>query len=209
MKIIRDKTTKIVLYCEESLEFLDGTAIGENWRHEQLDHAEMLEVAQRPEFYLGSCYTYDNGIWTVATGKDAEIDVLRVSAKADLTKLSIAIAKSIDSDVDDIYAAAIGNRGPEYDKAAVDANNFKAANYTGDVPITVSVWAKIKGWTNQQAADDIIAAANKLASARDAIRSQRLMQKEKARTATDQTTLNQVKQNWAIFVGIVRSQLGI
>lgn len=117
--------------------------------------------------------------------------------------------RRVDSDVDAIYAAALGNRAPEYDQAALDASAFKAANYTGAVPASVSSWASAKGWMSQAAADDILLAAARLAQARDDIRAARLMRKEQARTAPSPAALSAIDQVWTGFVAVVRAQLGV
>jgi len=117
--------------------------------------------------------------------------------------------KQVDVDVDLIYALAIGNRGPEYDQAAADANEFKDNGYVPPVPTSVNSWAIAKDWTAQDSADDIIAAANRLGSARDAIRANRLLRKEQARNATTMSGLSLISQQWNGFVAVVRSQLGV
>jgi hypothetical protein len=72
----------------------------------------------------------------------------------------------------------------EYQQAGSDANAFKASGYSGSVPITVSCWAQANpGWTNQQAADDIIATAAKWMTALQNIRSARLLGKSSVNAA--------------------------
>ncbi len=114
----------------------------------------------------------------------------------------------VDSDVDDLYRAAIGNRGPEYADAERDAAAYIAAGYTGTVPAGVQSWATAKGWTATQAADDIMQAAAQLNGAKQAIRAARLLRKEQARTATA-ATLPTVTAQWNGFVAAVRAQLGL
>lgn len=120
-----------------------------------------------------------------------------------------ALIRQIDIDVDAIYAAAVGNRGPEYDQAALDAQSYAAAGYAGTVPASVASWATAKGWTAQAAADDILLAAGRLAAARDAIRAQRLLRKEQARNASDDAALAAVAGAWSGFVATIRTQLGV
>lgn len=127
----------------------------------------------------------------------------------DVAGMKAAFIKKVDADVDAIYDAAIGNRGPEYDQASAEANAFKTAGYTGTVPASVSSWSAAKGWTAQAAADDIIAAAARLTTARDAIRAQRLLRKEQAKAAVDAAALATVTAQWAGFVSYIRGQLGV
>lgn len=121
----------------------------------------------------------------------------------------VAFVRRVDADVDAIYAAAVGNRGPEYDQAALDAAAFKAASYVGTAPASVASWAAAKGWTEKVAADDILLAAGRLAQARDAIRVARLLRKEQARAAPGLAALGLIEQTWAGFVAAIRAQLGV
>ena len=114
---------------------------------------------------------------------------------------------SIDADTDAIYQAAIGNRGPEYTEAEAAANAYKDAGYTGDVPSAVQSWATAKNWTAQQAADDILAAAAQLNTAKLAIRAERLLRKEQVRAAADASAVEAVMVQWAGFVTAIRKQL--
>jgi len=126
--------------------------------------------------------------------------------------LAQIIARSlatIDVDTDAIYQAAIGNRGPEYTEAEAAANAYKDAGYTGEVPSAVQSWATAKGWTAQQAADDILAAAERLNTAKLTIRAERLLRKEQVRAATDAGAVKAVMAQWAGFVTAIRGQLGL
>jgi hypothetical protein len=75
----------------------------------------------------------------------------------------------------------------EYKRSEAQARSFKAAGYPADdVPSCVASWAKAKyrqGWTAQQAADDIIATADRWYGVLDAIRELRLCAKEDVRHA--------------------------
>lgn len=134
-----------------------------------------------------------------------------VAAKTadDLEALKSAFIRRVDADVDAIFAAAIGNRGPEYDRAALAATTYRDAGYTGVVLPSVASWAAAKSWTPRVAADDILAAADRLGQASDAIRAQRLLRKEQARTAPGIAALGLIEQTWAGFVSAVRAQLGV
>jgi hypothetical protein len=67
---------------------------------------------------------------------------------------------------------------PEYQQAEADAIAFKAAGYGGTVPGSVQVWASAKGWTAQQACDDVLTAAAMLRGKLLQIRAVRLQGKE-------------------------------
>jgi hypothetical protein len=126
--------------------------------------------------------------------------------------LEEVIAKSllqIDADTDAIYVAAIGNREPEYREAEAAANAYKDAGYTGDVPSAVQSWATAKDWTAQQAADDILAAAELLNTAKLAIRAQRLLRKEQVRAAATVKAVDTAMQQWDGFVVAIKGQLGL
>lgn len=86
----------------------------------------------------------------------------------------------IDATADAAYIA-IGGPSPgrmaEYQQAETDASAFKAAGYSGVVPSTIDCWAQAKGWTAQQAADDILATAAAWRGALQSIRSARLLGK--------------------------------
>lgn len=119
------------------------------------------------------------------------------------------LVKQIDADTDSLYAAVIGNRAAEYTVAETEATAYAGAGYTGAVPASVASWATAKGWTAQQAADDINATAAAWRTAQAAIRAARLLRKEQARTAADLAALNTVQAQWAGFVAVIRGQLGI
>jgi nicotinamide mononucleotide adenylyltransferase len=115
--------------------------------------------------------------------------------------------KKVDADVDAIYAAAIGNRATEYSEAELQANVFKAADYTGTVPSYVASWlaSNTKGLTTaQEAADDIIAQATAWRSAASAIRANRLTSKK---NIIDEVPT--AMQQWNGFVSAIRSALGV
>ena len=65
---------------------------------------------------------------------------------------------NIDVEADIIRTRVVGDpvRVFEYQWAETEANAYKAAGYTGTVPVSVSSWATAKGWTPQQACDDIL-----------------------------------------------------
>ncbi len=92
---------------------------------------------------------------------------------------------SIDIAADSARRAVAGDplRAVEYERAAAEAQAFKAAGYpAGEVPRTVSAWA-IKGRTPRQAADSILAEAAAYTEALYCIRETRLQAKELIRAA--------------------------
>jgi hypothetical protein len=138
--------------------------------------------------------------------ENATLVSFNVTSKVDaadiLERRSIA---QIDRDVDKIYADAIGNRGPEYTQAEKEAQEYKDAGYTGNVPHYVNVWASAKGQSATWAADDILAQATAWRSAASIIRESRLATKELVRAGNASTAM----PAWNIFVSGIRSQLGI
>ncbi|MCQ4314475.1 phage tail protein [Stutzerimonas zhaodongensis] len=93
----------------------------------------------------------------------------------------------IDLAADTARAAVVGDptRTIEYERAAAEAAQFKAAGYPADnVPRTVAAWA-INGRTAQQAADDILAEAAAYTEALYQIRETRLQAKELVQQAME------------------------
>ncbi|WP_104097560.1 hypothetical protein [Stutzerimonas kunmingensis] len=103
-----------------------------------------------------------------------------------LPSLNELLAK-IDGQADSArYAVAADPlRAVEYERAAAEAAQFKAAGYPADnVPRTVAAWA-INGRTAQQAADSILAEAAAYTEALYQIRETRLQAKELVRQAME------------------------
>lgn len=132
-----------------------------------------------------------------------------VTPPVDLAPERAALVAQIDADVDVIYGLAIGNRQAEYEEAERQAHAYAQAGYTGTVPGMVASWATAKGWTAEQAADDILQQAAIWRGAQEAIRAARLLRKEQARAAATAEALAGVRAAWAAFVGVVRGQLGL
>ncbi len=123
-------------------------------------------------------------------------------------------AKAIDAEADAIYGAVLGNRSAEYMEAESDATAYKAAGYTGTVPAGVKSWVDAKAaagitWTNQQAADDILATAAGWRSAKAAIRAARLARKEQIKGASDAAAVATSLAAWKATAAAIRAQLGI
>lgn len=104
---------------------------------------------------------------------------------ANLLALQASLSQQIDAAADAARSAVAGDplRAVEYERAASEAQAFKAAGYpAGDVPRTVSAWA-IGGRTAQQAADSILAESAAYTEALYQIREARLGAKELVRQA--------------------------
>ena len=119
-----------------------------------------------------------------------------------------AIAR-VDADVDTIYAAVVGNRGLEYEAAEREATAYAAAGYTGTAGPMVKSWAIAKDWSDEEAADDILAQAANWRGVMAAIRTQRLASKEAIRSAINRSEFDAALSAWNSFVAQVRSNLGI
>ena len=126
-----------------------------------------------------------------------------------LATLKKTLLTKIDADTDAIYNAVIGERANEYNDAAAQAKAFKDMMYVGTAGNKVVSWATAKGWTNTQAADDILAQAAQWRSAEDAVRSNRLARKEAARNATTGSSLITIEGDWVTFVNYIKGVLGI
>lgn len=140
--------------------------------------------------------------WEVVALEQAQAD-------ANLDRLKATSVTSIDREVDAIYLAALGNRGPEYTAAELAAQAYADAGYTGTVPADVQSWATAKGWTATAAANDILTEAAKLRTAKSAIRAARLLRKEQVRAAADGGQVTAAMVAWAGFAAAVRQQLGV
>lgn len=69
-------------------------------------------------------------------------------------------------------------RALEYERAAKEALTFAAADYVGDMPLSVKAWADAAELDPKAAADSIIAEADDWSKALYAIRAARLMGKQ-------------------------------
>lgn len=141
-------------------------------------------------------------VWQVEPLQGQEL-ADRIVAK---NKENIAL---VDRQVDALYGAVIGNRGPEYQQAEQDAQAFAQANYAGAVPSSVAVWAQVKGWSATQAADDILLQASQWRNAQATIRAMRLQHKENIRVANTVAAQDAAMAAWAQFVVAIKTQLGV
>lgn len=110
-------------------------------------------------------------------------------SEATLTSDIFAMQKSemilaVDQLADEVYTVAVSSPAKllEYQEAEKEAVAFKAD--PENIGAYITVWAAAKGWTNTQAADDIILTANRFRSAMIYIRQERLAAKESIRAET-------------------------
>lgn len=105
-----------------------------------------------------------------------------------LAQVKLDLCAQVDASADAAYVA-IGGPSPgrlaEYKQAKADADAFSSAGYTGTVPDTIACWAEAKGWTAQQACDDILSTAASWETALAVIRRQRLIGKRNVNEAVD------------------------
>lgn len=101
----------------------------------------------------------------------------------------------IDTAADAARRAVVGDplRAVEYDRARIEAEQFAAAGYQGDVPPMVAAWA-INGRTAQEAAEDILHEAAQYTAALIALRETRLAAKEQVRVLMAAGEVEQAQQ---------------
>lgn len=83
--------------------------------------------------------------------------------------------------------AAVGDvmRAVEYDITAQEAKEYKEAGYPAEIPPSVKTWAEIKGWTGQQAADNILETRARYIECLLQVRDIRLRAKDAVAVAVD------------------------
>ena len=136
----------------------------------------------------------------------------QIAAALPVAEFNAARAEAIriiDADTDAIYGACIGNRATEYKVAEDEAKAYETNNYAGAAPQSVASWATAKGWTANQATDDILATANQWRGAQASIRANRLARKEQVRTASNQAAVEAAVASWKDFVAATRAALGV
>lgn len=91
----------------------------------------------------------------------------------------------IDMEADNVRLLIVGDpvRAFEYQWAEQEAIAYRDAGFQGNVPASVSAWARAKNWADRQAAEDILNAASNWRSAMSALRIIRLDGKEDIRRA--------------------------
>ena len=131
--------------------------------------AQFIDVSERPDVGAASWYDVQQAAFVDAPPPPAATtDELcaRIDTTADRARLQVA-----------------GDplRAVEYDRARLQAEQYAAADYQGDVPPLVAAWA-INGRTAQEAADDILREAAQYTAALELLRTTRLAAKEQIRT---------------------------
>lgn len=108
-----------------------------------------------------------------------------VQVDVGLEEAQVSAITQIEEAADGARKAAIGNdtNSLEYVKTAEEAKAYKDAGYIGEAGPTVATWARIKGWTLQEAAENILHESDKYYSLLYAIRDARLSAKERIRNA--------------------------
>ena len=137
------------------------------------------------------------GLFTISPAATA---ILQSAGLYNLEKIKAAFIRQIDLDTDNLIRLAVGERVGEYERAEKEALNYKVEGYAGLVPSSVSAWATAKGWTAQEAADDIIAAAINWRNLQASLRAERLLCKEQGRISADAAALDVVKARWSAFL---------
>lgn len=155
----------------------------------------------------------DNGVYSEYAGDDVPAWAVSMTPcevrVAPLAQLQTAAVAKTYSDVDGVYAAAVGIREHEYLQAETDARAFKASGYAGTPTAYVSGWATVKGLTNQQSADAIIARADALQVAMLAMRNQRFVSQKAMTDAASPEALSMVVAEWNAFIAATRAGLGL
>ena len=146
---------------------------------------DVVEVSEEEHLSLLQNQYTGGSIGVDANGKPIAVPPPALS----LAEVQVLMCASVDATADAVYNAIGGptpGRLAEYQQASNDASAFKAAGYSGTAPVTVSCWSQANaGWTDQQAADDIIATASKWMIALQNIRSARLLGKSAVNAASD------------------------
>lgn len=105
------------------------------------------------------------------------------------------LCQEVDQTADRARAAVAGDplRAVEYDRARIEAEQFAADGYQGEVPPMVAAWA-INGRTALQAADSILAEAAQYTAALVQLRTVRLQAKEQIRALMAADQVEQAQQ---------------
>jgi hypothetical protein len=172
------------------------TDTGEVVMHDQLGELpEGLTSQPRPT----QDYRWDSAGWVL----DADLQAVNHQA------LTIGLCKQIDTTADSARRAVAGDplRAVEYDRAATEAQAFKAAGYPAEaVPRTVAAWA-IGDRTAQQAADNILLEAAQFNEALYQIRDARLGAKELVRQAMADGDVDQAQDIAAETIASIESAI--
>lgn len=160
-------------------------------------------ATERPPALVEGVWTQQ---WEVTALPEAQVAQQLEAGKAQ------AIARTY-TDVDRVYADAVGNRTEEYKDAEADARAFAASGYTSTPSANITSFALRNptgtAQTNQWAADQIIARADAFASAKLSMREQRFGHQASIREATTQADLDTAVTSWTTYISQLRTQLGL
>ncbi|WP_313103792.1 hypothetical protein [Stutzerimonas nitrititolerans] len=153
------------------------------------DDAVEITAAQRDELLAG--VSQFRRIAADDSGYPILLDLPGPSAAERLKRL----LDTVDDAADRARYAVAGDplRAVEYDRARLEAEQFAAADFQGEVPPMVAAWA-IGGRTAQQAAQSIIAEATQYTAALIALRETRLAAKEQVRALMDAGEAEQAQE---------------
>jgi len=128
-----------------------------------------------------------------------------------LDQIKADLCARIDREADAARLKIAGDplRVVEYQQAETEAAAYKAAGYTGTVPPSVQSWAEAKGWTAQQAADDILTVAAGWRQALYVLRDIRLKGKEAIRAGADEAAANAAADAASGQIKAVLSAVGV
>jgi len=136
-----------------------------------------------------------NGIFTRNGRRDTEaaywVDgLIEWRETATLAEAQSQAIETIDSACEDLRLAVISKmtQAEEYKLAEQHAREYRAAGYTGEAGRGVTGWTRAKhrqGWTDRDAADDILATADRWYGLLFDIRDARLAAKEDVRHETE------------------------
>ncbi|MCU1717431.1 phage tail protein [Pseudomonas sp. 5P_3.1_Bac2] len=130
---------------------------------------------------------------TLGQDADGNVQVIdRPAPSAD--ELRLRLERLIDYAADKLRRQLTGDplRAVEYEQARVEAEQFVAAAYQGDVPSMVAAWA-IAPRTAQEAADEILRKAANYRSVFEQLRTLRLAAKEQIRQYIKEAQLDQAQ----------------
>lgn len=128
-----------------------------------------------------------------------------------LDQIKADLCARIDREADAARLKITGDplRVIEYQKAEEEAAAYKAAGYTGTVPPMVLSWAEAKGWTSQQATDDILAVAAAWRQALYSLRDIRLKGKESTKATITEAAANTAADAASDQITAVLAALGL
>lgn len=131
--------------------------------------------------YYNNTESLGNGVLTLVSTEKTDLVGVKTSHKNTIDSLAGSIRLSYLSQGEHVIR--------EYDQAYDEAKTYKAAGYSGNVPVAISCWATASGMTNAEATDNIIAQGDFLKAKLDQIRSERLIGKSQIDAAADVTAL--------------------